>query len=112
MQYFAFMNLTRSRGPCLAPLARTAWVALVVLALGGAGHLWHHLVDPECESTVQGSEHACAACSALHGGILAGPSEPALAPPPIASAHLPLHPTETGLAHVAPVGPPRGPPAA
>jgi hypothetical protein len=96
----------------LAPLARAAWVALVVLAIGGGAHLWHHFADPDCETTARGPAHPCSACAALHGGLLAGPSEPALTPPPGVSAHLTLPPTATRAAHVAPVGPPRGPPTA
>jgi hypothetical protein len=89
-----------------------AWAALLVFAVGGAGHLWHHLSDLDCESTIPGSVHACAACSALHGGILAGQGEPALTPPPSGPARVTLPPTEAGVAHLAPVGPPRGPPTA
>ena len=96
----------------LAPLARAAWVALVVLAVGVAGHLWHHITDQDCESAARGPAHACSACSALHGGVLTGQSEPALSPPPSEPGHLTLPPTETGVTRVAPVGPPRGPPIA
>ncbi|MGH7730733.1 MAG: hypothetical protein ACRENJ_05710 [Candidatus Eiseniibacteriota bacterium] len=104
------MNVARVRGT--DPLARIAWAGLLVLALGATGHLWHHLTDPDCESRVQGSAHACPACSALHGGILAGQGELALSPPPSGPARLTLPPTDTDAAHAAPVGPPRGPPTA
>jgi hypothetical protein len=93
-------------------LAKAAWVALAVLAIGGASHLWHHLTDSDCESPDQGASHACSACSALHGGMLAGESQPASTPPPSTRSRFVLPATGIRVAHVAPVGPPRGPPAA
>ena len=106
------MNAPRARALRFPPIARAAWIALVGLAIGGAVHGWHHVADPLCESPDLGSTHACAACSALHGGVLAGQSDPALTPPPTGPAHLTLLPAEPRVAHDAPVGPPRGPPAA
>lgn len=90
-----------------------AWAALLVLALGAAGHLRHHLTDPDCESPgARGSSHACAACAAFHGGVLAGHDDVALIPPPRPSSRISLPATEHTVVHECPVGPTRGPPAA
>lgn len=54
-------------------------VVLAVLALGSAGHFWHHLTD-DCESSGQGFPHPCAQCGGLHAGVLAEAIQAAAAP--------------------------------
>jgi len=54
-------------------------VVLAVLALGSAGHFWHHLTD-DCESSSQGFPHPCAQCGGLHAGVLAEGIQTAAAP--------------------------------
>jgi hypothetical protein len=61
-------------------LRQVGVVVLVALALGAAGHFWHHLSDRACERPDQGRPHPCAQCSALHGGVLAEESQRAVPP--------------------------------
>jgi len=110
MQYSPAMNALRRRMR-LDRLATIAWVLLLVLTLGAAGHLWHHLTDSDCESAQRGG-HACSACAAFHGGVLAGHSDVAEAPPPSTPSHLDLSATGSESAYRSPVGPTRGPPTA
>lgn len=42
-----------------------------MLAIGGAGHLRHHLEDPHCDSGLGPETHACASCVGMHGGAIA-----------------------------------------
>ena len=106
------MEPVRVRGSLFAPLVRCAWVALMVLAIGGASHLAHHLADADCERVAEGAPHACAACAAFHGGLLAGASQPLPAPAPRSDSHFIVHPIAIQDTHAASVGPPRGPPTA
>lgn len=92
-------------------LATIAWVSLLVLTLGAAGHLWHHLTDADCESPLRGG-HACSACAAFHGGVLAGHSDVAAAPPPSTPSRLNFSATDCESVHASPVGLTRGPPTA
>jgi hypothetical protein len=110
MQYSPAMNARAHRSPA-ARIGTIAWASLLVLTLGAAGHLWHHLTDPDCESPQRGG-HACAACAAFHGGALAGHAEPAVAPPPSAPSRSFLPATDCESAFASPVGPTRGPPTA
>jgi hypothetical protein len=71
-------RLDRSAVP--AWLRALACVALAVLALGSAAHVWHHLGDPSCENE-RGGLHPCTACSSLHAAAEltdAGVSSPRL----------------------------------
>ena len=109
MQYSAAMNAPRRPRPLADRIAAIAWTSLLVLGLGAAGHLWHHLTDTDCESPLRGG-HACSACAAFHGGALAGHSEaPAVSPPSTPSRFL-LPATDGAIAYASPVGPTRGPP--
>ena len=110
MQYSPSMNALRRRMH-LDRLATIAWVSLLVLTLGAAGHLWHHLTDPDCENPLRGG-HACSACAAFHGGVLAGHGDVAAAPPPTTPSRLNLSSTDSECAYASPVGPTRGPPTA
>lgn len=46
---------------------------LALLLAGGGFHVWHHVLDPHCEtggpseSDAAGESHACVSCVALHG---------------------------------------------
>jgi hypothetical protein len=61
-------------------MRRTGVALLLMLALSVAGHFWHHLTDAACENPDQGLPHACAQCSALHGGVLAEDLQRAASP--------------------------------
>lgn len=52
-----------------APFAAFATCALLLLALGGAAHLEHHIADPHCDRGPAPESHACG-CSSLHGGAI------------------------------------------
>jgi hypothetical protein len=110
MQYSVAMNALRRRMR-LDRLATIAWVSLLVLTLGAAGHLWHHLTDSDCESPLRGG-HACSVCAALHGGVLAGHSDVATATPPSTPSRFHLPATDGEAVHASPVGLTRGPPTA
>jgi hypothetical protein len=103
------MNATRRSRSIADRIAAIAWTSLLVLGLGAAGHLWHHLTDADCESPQRGG-HACAACAGFHGGVLAGHSEPAVAPPPSPSSRCLFPAIDCESAFASPVGLIRGPP--
>ena len=92
-------------------LGTIAWASLMVLALGAAGHLRHHLTDRDCESPLRAG-HACSTCAAFHGGVLAGHGEVASAPPPSPPSRLSLPTPDGESPYASPVGPTRGPPTA
>src|SRR5262245_7776088 len=39
---------------------------LAVMLAGSGFHVWHHVLDPHCESSATDS-HPCLTCAALHG---------------------------------------------
>jgi len=55
-------------------------LVIALLALGSAGHFWHHLTDDSCESPRQGFPHPCSQCAGFHGGVLAEATQAAAAP--------------------------------
>jgi hypothetical protein len=109
MQYSPAMNATRRPRSIADRIAAIAWTSLLVLGLGAAGHLWHHLTDADCESPARGG-HACSACAGFHGGALTGHSEAAAAPAPSTPSRFLLPATDCAIAYASPVGPTRGPP--
>jgi len=110
MQYWLIMKALWRRID-FDRLGTIAWVSLLVLTLGAAGHLWHHLTDRDCESPLR-SGHACASCAAFHGGLLAGHDEVAVVCPPRLPSRFKLPATDCESAYTSPVGPTRGPPTA
>src|SRR5512134_2120080 len=44
---------------------------LVLMLAGGGFHVWHHVLDPHCESGPAGETHPCLSCVALHGATAA-----------------------------------------
>jgi len=111
MQYSSAMNAARLHRSLADRIGAIAWTSLLVLSLGAAGHLWHHLTDSDCESSGRAG-HACAACAAFHGGALAGSEDAAVAPPPGAPSRFHLPATDWACVYASPVGPTRGPPTA
>ena len=109
MQYSSTMNATRNPRSIAHRIGAIAWASLLILGLGAAGHLWHHLTDADCEGSGP-TGHACSACAAFHGGALAGHTEAAVATPPSAPSRLHLPATDCVSAYATPVGPTRGPP--
>ena len=92
-------------------LRAIARCSLLILAVGAAGHLWHHLTDSDCESPLRGG-HPCVTCAAFHGGVLAGSGEVTIAPPPSVPPRFSFLATDPLSAYETSVGPTRGPPTA
>jgi|SRR6185436_4847417 len=44
---------------------------LALLLVGGGFHVWHHVLDPHCDSGSAGESHPCLTCVALHGATAA-----------------------------------------
>jgi hypothetical protein len=89
-----------------------ALAALTVLVLGAAGHLWHHVVDADCDDPRGGMSHPCTSCVSLHASALAEDTPCGCAPTflprhPVLVAESPV-PAAAALCH----GPARGPPLA
>jgi hypothetical protein len=50
-------------------MRRFGILVIALLALGSAGHFWHHVTD-DCENNPHGLSHPCAQCAGFHGGLL------------------------------------------
>jgi hypothetical protein len=72
-----------------------ASLLLIVLSIGGALHITHHLLDPDCESAAGAESHPCVSCSALHGGVVEAVDVGA-APPAALSHHTVLPASSAG----------------
>lgn len=83
--------------------ARARWVPvflLLLLVAGAAAHFEHHLLDPDCGSDSRPAHATCQACSALHGGLAAGPAAeaPTLGAPQSPSVLAPVDAAPTSAA--------------
>jgi hypothetical protein len=76
------MMRMRSYSPSLLAL-----LLLGVIAVGSAGHWWHHITDPACDAEGRRGPQPCATCSALHSGAPEPQQQITASPDPIAIAH-------------------------
>jgi len=89
-----------------------ALALLSALSLGSAAHIWHHLIDPDCDPAGTHRAQPCATCVSLHSLAIASEPEQYAPPDPILIPE--TSPAEADH-HVVPVlseGTPRAPPAA
>lgn len=66
----------------------SAVALLATMMLGGAFHLWHHVVDPDCTAEGRHGNLPCAICSALHHPVAPSDATPSIQPTPVLVASL------------------------
>jgi hypothetical protein len=93
-------------------LRSIALIAVALLALGVAGHLWHHVTDTGCESTARGVAHPCSLCAGLHASALAEDSPAGTVPATSLPQPIVLPEAQDHARGLGDVGAPRGPPLA